>query len=307
MKKCVIICNPNSGKKLKSKDLMFNFLQILPNYGYEPIFRYTRYAGHAKEIVKNLEDDTDLVISIGGDGTFNEIMTGNLERKNRLILSHIPYGTANDLGAMYGMGKNPVNNLKMILEGEVKKVDVCKINNHPFVYVAGLGKFVNVAYDTPRELKKRFGYLAYAVNAIKAFQRKTKLFEMEIKANGETYHGLYSFILVSNATRMGGINFFNNVKLDDGKFEVIMTNITSKKDIVKSFYILTTNGPGTKVPGFYFIRTDHLNIKLKEKPKKEWTIDGEILKDKSLEYDITLEKGIKMLVPKKNISKIFEN
>ena len=81
------------------------------------------------------------------------------------------------------MGKNPVHNLKMILEGTVKDLDICTINDVPFVYVAGLGKFTDVAYDTPRNLKKNLGYFAYMINAVKSFIRKTHLFEMSYTAN----------------------------------------------------------------------------------------------------------------------------
>jgi len=223
-----------------------------------------------------------------------------------LLLTHIPLGTANDLGTMFGMGKNPINNLKMVLDGKEKTIDICKINDDPFVYVAGLGKFVDIAYDTKRETKKKLGYLAYMINAIKSFNQKTRVFEMEYTVNGETYKGLYSLVLVCNATRMGGIDVFNDVKMDDDKFEVLMTNITSKKDILKSLYLVKTSDI-TKVPGFYFYRTDNLKIKLKEPPRKNWCIDGEKLKGKKLNYEITIIKGTRMLLPKKELEKIFIN
>lgn len=303
MKKCVIICNPNSGHN-KKREIIEKFNQILIQYDYDPEIMYTKYSGHAKRIVKELPNDIDLVISLGGDGTFNEVVTGNIERKERVLLSHIPLGTANDLGAMFGMGKNPVNNLKMVLDGKVKEIDICQINKQPFVYVAALGKFVDIAYDTPRKLKKKFGYFAYLINAIKSFNTKTHLFEMEYTCNGETCRGLYSLILVCNATRMGGIDVFNDVKMNDDQFEVLMTNITSKKDIIKSLYLVKTSDI-TKVPGFYFLRTNHLKIRLAEEPKKNWCIDGEKLRPKQKNFDISIVKGIKMLLPTKELHKIF--
>ena len=303
MKKCVIICNPNSGHN-KKKEIIEKFKQILQDYDYAYDVKYTKYSGHAKKIVKELPNDIDLVISLGGDGTFNEDVTGNIERKEKLLLSHIPLGTANDLGVMFGMGKNPVNNLKMVLDGKVKEIDICQINKQPFVYVAALGKFVDIAYDTPRKLKKKFGYFAYLINAIKSFNTKTHLFEMEYTCNGETYRGLYSLVLVCNATRMGGIDVFNDVKMNDDRFEVLMTNITSKKDIIKSLYLVKTSDI-TKVPGFYFLRTNHLKIKLTEEPKKNWCIDGEKLKPKQKNFDISIIKGIKMLLPTRELHKIF--
>ncbi len=303
MKKSVLICNPNSGKNNKEL-LVQKFEVILNEYGYSVEIMFTKYSGHAKKIISELPDSIDLVISLGGDGTFNEVVTGNLKRKKRLLLSHIPLGTTNDLGATFGMGKNPVNNLKMILDGKVKNLDVCTINDVPFVYVAGLGKFTDVAYDTPRKLKKNFGYLAYMMNALKSFHQKTQLFEMSYTANGETYTGLYSFALICNASRMGGLEILQDVKMNDGKFEVLLSNITTKKDIIRSLYFLKTSDI-TKVPGFYFFRTDNLKIKLKEVPRKSFCIDGEMLKTKTKEYEIKIVKGIKMLLPTKELDKIF--
>ena len=97
MKNCVIICNPNSGKGNKN-ELLKKFSGILEKSGYNIKIMYTKYSGNATEIVRHLSSDVDLVISLGGDGTFNEVVKGNLERKNALLLSHIPLGTTNDLG-----------------------------------------------------------------------------------------------------------------------------------------------------------------------------------------------------------------
>ncbi len=303
MKKSVLICNPNSGKN--NKEVLANkFKNILNEYEYEVDIIFTKYAGHAKKIMTELSDDIDLVISLGGDGTFNEIVTGNLKRENKLLLTHIPLGTTNDLGATFGMGKNPINNLKMILEGTVKDLDICTINDVPFVYVAGLGKFTDVAYDTPRNLKEKLGYFAYMINALKSFNQKTHLFEMTYTANGETYKGLYSFALICNASRMGGLEVLQDVKMNDGKFEVLLSNITTKKDIIRSLYLLKTSDI-TKVPGFYFFKTDNLKISLKETPRKSFCIDGEMLKTKTKEYEIKIVKGIKMLLPNKELDKIF--
>jgi diacylglycerol kinase (ATP) len=92
-----------------------------------------------------------------------------MQRKHRLLVANIPIGTTNDIGTMFGYGKNFENNLNLLMEGSEKNIDICLINDRPFVYVAGLGKFINIAYDTPRYLKKKFGYFAYLINAIKSF------------------------------------------------------------------------------------------------------------------------------------------
>lgn len=303
MKSCLIVYNPNSGKKNKN-DFFDAIKGLLGEYGYSTSIIATKYRGHAKEIVEQVSH-VDLLISIGGDGTFNEIMTGNLHRSNRLLVSHIPLGTTNDIGAMYGFGKDVLQNLKMVLTGTVKKVDICLINKQPFVYVAGLGKFVNISYETPRELKKKFGYLAYLIEGLKEFGGKTKRYDIEYEVNGKTYSGKYSFILVSNANRIAGIdNFYKSVKLDDDVFEVLLCDLKTKADIVKSLYYLTTKDI-TQVPGFYFYKTNSFKIKFSELPKKCWSIDGEKLDSLTKEYVIEIENGISLLLPNKNIERLF--
>ena len=112
MKKCAIIYNPNSGKKI-SFNIMPQYEKMLNKYGYNVDVFYTKYKGHAKEIVKCLEY-VDLVLSMGGDGTFNEVISGNYERCDRLVCAHIPIGTTNDIGTMMGYGKNMLNNFHYV-------------------------------------------------------------------------------------------------------------------------------------------------------------------------------------------------
>lgn len=309
MKKTVFIYNPNSGKKTKKKikDVAdFKKIEkIFNNYQYEVTFIETKYAGHAKSIVNEL-DYVDLVVSLGGDGTFNEIVSGNMKRKNKLIVTHVPYGTTNDIGNMFGLGKNLYKNLEILLSGEVKNIDLCFINNEPFIYVAGWGKFMNIPYETNRKLKKKIGYPAYLIGGIKDFfLGRTPLYEIEYEVNGEKYHGLYSFAIISNATRIAGINnFYKDVKLNDDKFEVLFCNLKKKQEIIKSLIYLKTSDI-TKVPGFYFHKTNNLKIKFIDKLRKPWCIDGEKLNDNSNTYEITVNSELKMLVPKKINEKLF--
>ena len=303
MKTCAVVYNPISGKKANFR-VMPQFEKILSNYGYETQIIYTKYKGHATEIIRDLEP-VDLVISIGGDGTFNEAVTGNFMRKEKLVCAHIPCGTTNDIGMMMGYGKNMINNLKLTLDGVVKNVDICMINNRPFIYVAAIGKFTNIPYETPRELKKNIGYLAYLTEGFKSFFDKTKLNEIVYEVDGVKHRGLFSFIILSSANRISGINnFYKDVKLDDNKFEIMLCNISKRKDIIRSLYFLTMYDI-SRVPGIYSYKADNFKIEFIDKPKKPWCIDGEKLDDNSNKFEITIDNSLKMMIPKKNVEKLF--
>ena len=305
MKKCLVVYNPNSGKYNKEVTLP-KIEKILNEYDYSVIMEKTKYKGDATSIVANI-DKCDLVLSIGGDGTFNEVMTGNFMRKDRIVLCHLPSGTTNDVGAMWGYGKNMLNNLKLALNGKVKRIDICTINDKPFVYSAGFGKFMNIPYETPRELKKRIGHLAYIREGARDFFRKVKLYDITYEVDNEKYRGLFSFALITNANRVAGINnFYKDIKLDDNKFEVLLCNITKLKDIIKTLYFFALYD-ASKIPGFYFYQTDNIKIKFNSPLKKPLCIDGESFDDMSGSYNIKIDHDVYVLMPSKNVNNLFVN
>ncbi|MBQ8193281.1 MAG: YegS/Rv2252/BmrU family lipid kinase [Bacilli bacterium] len=303
MKKSLVVYNPNSGKYNKESTLP-KIIKILEEFNYEVETIKTEYKGHAISIVENCKH-YDLLISIGGDGTFNEVMTGNFKRKKRIVLCHLPSGTTNDIGAMWGYGKNMLNNLRLALNGKIKRIDICTINDRPFVYSAGFGKFMNIPYETPRNLKKRLGHLAYLKEGAVDFFRKIKLYDISYEVDGEKYRGLFSFALITNANRVAGINnFYKNIKLNDNKFEVLLCNITKLKDLIKTLYFFTLYD-ASKIPGFYFYKTDNIKIKFNIPLKKPLCIDGESLDDLSGEYNIKIDHDVHVLMPEKNINNLF--
>ena len=298
-----MIYNPNSGHTM-NEDNLKSAKRIFPMYGYNLKIIPTQYAGHAKEIVNHLEQ-CDLVVSVGGDGTFNEVVTGNYERKNRLLVANIPIGTTNDVGTMFGYVKNFEANLKLLLEGEVKNIDICTVNERPFVYVAGLGKFINIAYDTPRYLKKKFGYLAYLFEGFKDFFRPIKSYKINYEVDGVKRTGYYSFVLISNANRIAGINnFYKDVKLDDNQFELLLCNFPTRRSIIKALRLLIDNDPNN-ISGIEFYKTNKVRFEFEQYPKKAWCIDGEKLDRATRVFDFNTVNDFKVLMPTKNVNKLF--
>lgn len=301
MKKCTVIINPTSGKGL-NEDLSKKISKVLENYNYDSNIIFTEYRGHAEEIMQNI--DSDLVISVGGDGTFHEVMNGNLKRKKLIILGHIPLGTTNDIGHMYGLTKNIIGNLRLILDGTIKEVDMCSINNRDFTYVASFGRFMEIPYATPQELKHRIGYLAYLLGGLKEIFKKTPQYDITYEIDGIKHHGKYTFIVISNANRIAGINnFYNEMKLDDGKFEVMFCSIRKLSQMAKAFYILKTSDISC-MSGIEVYKTDNLKMTFHGNIKP-WCLDGEKFDCKDKEYNIKINHKVKMLIPRTNIEKLF--
>ena len=75
-KTCLIIYNPRSGKG-KVKEKIDIYEKILKENGYEVDIVGTKGVGYATEAVVEAEYH-DIVFAVGGDGTLNEVVRGNL-------------------------------------------------------------------------------------------------------------------------------------------------------------------------------------------------------------------------------------
>ncbi len=305
MKKCVIIMNPESGKKKKIKNYM-DFYDILRKYGYDTEIIFTKAKGDAENIIQALDDNIDLVVSAGGDGTLNEIVTGNMKRQKKLIIAPLPMGSTNDVGNMYGLDRSVFENLEILLQGKPKKVDVCFVNGKPFVYVACFGDYIDMAYATPRELKKKYGKIGYVLYGLKQFSPKLNNYDIKYKVDGKEYTGNYSFIFITNSSRVAGQpDVYYDVKLDDNMFEVALANVKTLKDMIK-ILVMATNIDVKDIPNVTYYQTNNFEIEFISPIENSWCLDGEEYKNDTNKFTFTVEQSMKMLVPKEQINKLFD-
>lgn len=306
MKKCVIIMNPESGRG-RNKQKIKNLYDILRKYDYDGQIRYTKRKGDAHDIVKELEPSIDLVISAGGDGTLNEVVSGNLERAKKIPLANLPLGTTNDVGNMYGLTGDIMQKLEQLLKGTMKKIDVIMINNVPFVYVACIGDFIDMAYKTPRDLKKRYGKVAYIMYGLKQLRNKIHKYNIRYTIDGETKEGEYSFIFITNSSRIAGMDdIYYDVKLNDNKFEVAFAKARNKADMLKLLVLINTIDL-KDIPEITYYQTDNLKVEFLNNVKSSWCIDGEELPITTDTFEFRVDKSTTMLMPKKNLKKLFES
>jgi diacylglycerol kinase family enzyme len=126
--------------------------------------------------------------------------------------------------------------------------------------------------------------------------------------NGETYENKFSFIFITNSNRVGGMNIkdiYDDVKLDDNMFEVLMCDIKSKWDIIKAVSYLKRRELNN-IPGFTYFKTDHIKLEFDDIPPS-WCIDGDELTHEEKVFEISINKDNYMMLPSKNVSLLFEN
>ena len=297
--------NPESGK-VKSLSSKKEFYDVLRKHGYDAEIRYTTGPKDATRIVEELEDDVDLVISAGGDGTLNEVVTGDIHRNKKLVLANLPMGTTNDVANMYGYTKDYKKNLELLLNGVRKKVDVCYIDETPFVYVACLGDYIDMAYNTPRDLKKKYGKIAYILYGLRQLRNNIHRYHVKYSVDGVEHEGEYSFFFITNSSRVAGVDdIYYDVKMDDNMFEVALANPKTKPDILRMLVQVTMKDV-KEVPGITYYQTSDFEIEFLDKPKTSWCIDGEEYQSSGPKFTFKVDQKVKMLIPKTNAKKLFD-
>ncbi|KAB0267773.1 lipid kinase [Microvirga brassicacearum] len=109
-------------------------------------------------------DKVDLVVVGGGDGTINAAAFGIIE--TGLPLGILPMGTANDLARTLNIPPDIAQAARIIASGRTRKIDLGLVNGEPFFNVASIGLSADLARQLTREIKRRFGRLAYAFTAL---------------------------------------------------------------------------------------------------------------------------------------------
>ena len=306
MKKiCSIIYNPNSSgvKGTKIIDEMCEVLSI----NYEVKTYKSDSPGLGIKYAKEANKNSNLIISVGGDGTFDEIIRGIFDEEQKALISHIPMGTTNDLGRTFNLMGNPIDSLKKVLLGKETKIDILTINNIPYAYVAAFGYLTCIASDTPENLKKAIGKSAYVLYGGTQSLRKPEIYNIKYEIDGKKYKTECILGAISNSKGFAGFELYNDFKLNDGKFEVIFIPNMSKLEMVKLLKTLAIDKKTIIDNDSIIVHKNISNIKIEFDtiPIDNWSLDGEKeVLPKTVE--IKVGKQIKMLLPDETVNNLCE-
>ena len=96
MKRLQLIINPTAGTK-QGKKYLAEIIAYFGSNGYISTVFVTEKRGDATEFVVNYAAEHDLIVCIGGDGTFNEVVAGLMSSAIDVPVGYIPAGSTNDL------------------------------------------------------------------------------------------------------------------------------------------------------------------------------------------------------------------
>ena len=230
MKKMLFVMNPIAGQQ-KAKRSLADILSIFNRAGYQITAYMTGGPGDGAAYVERMAGQVDLVVCCGGDGTFNETVTGALKSGTGVPLGYIPAGTTNDLAASIGLPGNCLEAARQIVEGTPVSYDVGRFGDRHFAYVASFGAFTRTSYATPQNVKNALGHTAYLLEGISELSQIRKLHVRLELDGGEVVDEEFLFGAISNSTSVGGILTLDPKQVDmgDGRFELLL--VRSPKDL----------------------------------------------------------------------------
>ena len=276
MKRLLLIMNPTSGTK-KANPHLSEILSIFSQAGYESLVWMTQKRGDATEITALRGAEADLIVCIGGDGTFNEVVTGAVQAGISTPIGYIPAGSTNDFAASLGLPKNVIQAAQSIVAGKPRAFDVGRFQDRCFTYVASFGAFTKTSYATSQNVKNALGHMAYVLGGIKELSAIHRCHVAVTLDDGEREEGDYIFGAVSNSTSVGGILTLDPeiVDMNDGQFELLLVKYPENPAELAAMVIALTS-QNYESP-FLIFRTAR-KLQVEASPDMDWTLDGEFAK-----------------------------
>ena len=223
---------PHIMARLRSIDLRFDY-------------DITEAPGHARKLAKDaVARGYELVVSVGGDGTINEVVNGLYDTGSiaDVMFGIIGTGTGGDYIRTIGIPRAPLEACQRLKVPRKVTVDVGVIEylsddetvRRLFVNFAGMGFDAEIVKTTTQKYKTlnaTVAYLAGLLSSLLFYKNKT----VTLNVDGEAIQEKVCTVLVSNGKYGGGGMFAApEADISDGLLDVLIIGDLSKPDLLWS-------------------------------------------------------------------------
>ncbi len=272
MKKMLLLVNPCAGVR-RANRFLTDIVAVFNRAGYEVTAYITAAPGDGAAVAQRYAPNVDLIVCCGGDGTFNETVSGVLRSGAGTPLGYIPSGSTNDFAASLHLSTHPVRAARDIVEGTPHPYDVGRFGSRYFTYVASFGAFTRTSYSTPQNVKNALGHTAYLLEGIQELSQ-IKPVHVRLELDTQTVEDDFLFGAISNSTSVGGILTLDPKQVDlcDGKFELLLVRAPkTAAELPECIRALRTQKYNCNM--ITFLSTEQ--VRVFAAPNMDWTLDGE--------------------------------
>ncbi len=226
LKSALVIANPISGAG-RGADLARALAHELEAAGLRVEVRLTAARGDATNFAAQTQ--AQVVVSVGGDGTLNEVLRGL--RDPLTPVGVLPIGTANVLALDLGLSADPRRAARTILDGHCVKLDTAVVHGELSFLVVGVGFDAQAVRCVERRRRGPISKLSYVKAGLETLwsYREPKL---EVELDGERLPGSFGWVLVSNVIHYAGLfRLAPDRELGDGLWEVYLFERAARRHL----------------------------------------------------------------------------
>ena len=247
--------------------------------------------------------DFDVVVSVSGDGTTNEIINGIMKVPSAdLRLAMFPAGTADDFACNMGYDrKDKEQALEAILGNTCRTIDLIRYDDHYAAVTWGLGVDSEIADGAYKW--KRFRIPAYFYSGLKkCFFEERKKYDVRFDYEGQIFEGKVLISILCNAPVFGRYIRINpNARMNDGLLDLTvgreMPNVYGL--VLFAFACLGGRHGFSKLVSYHQVR----EMRVECRSDTYAQIDGEVYKFEAGKIiNLSVVRGaLKVLVPEESV------
>lgn len=287
-----IVVNPISGKP---EPILYYINKALNQKGIEWDLYITKKAGDTERYTEVLKGRVDIVAVYGGDGTVMSAAQQLMHSDTPLAI--VPGGSANLLSKELSIPQDSLKALMLITarKKKFKALDMGLLNDdRKFILRIGLGFAADKVKKADRQLKERFGMLAYSIAGVQAFKAAREItYHIDVDGVEEEVTGYSCAIFNSSNMGVGNLRLSDAIDPSDGYMNLVVFKTRNFARLLEQRFInkgglddferSISHFRGKK----FIISTDEIS---------DIQVDGELLSGSMLTVEV-IPKAVKILVP----------
>ena len=285
-----VVINPASGQP---QPILHTLNHVFRATGASWGISLTQESGDAERFARQAAAaGADVVAAYGGDGTVMEVARGLIGSPATMAI--LPGGTANLLSVELGIPKKLELAAGLICDpnSQVRQVDAGMVGETFFLLRVGCGFPAHKVELADRQLKDKYGIMAYSIAALKALS-VAKMADYRLTLDGQVTQAKGMACVVDNAGNMGTAwaTHGKNISVSDGLLDVILVKDASFGTMIEVGQALADHKPSDS-----YLHWQAREIGIEADPPQPVQIDGEV--GWQTPISIRVMPGVlKMLVP----------
>ena len=231
IKKIHIIINPAAGQP---DQILHKLNEVFHPAGVQWGVSITQKSGDATRFARQaIADGAEAIGAYGGDGTVMEV--AEAVQGGEIPMAILPGGTANLMSVELGIPKDLAQAAQIIIDPDnvIRRIDMGQAGEKQFMLGVGIGFAAEKVKLADRDLKDKWGILAYTIAALEA-SKTTPQSNYQITVDEIDHEMVGLTCLIGNAGNLGvpGVTAASNISVSDGLLDVIIVRDDTLSSLV---------------------------------------------------------------------------